>query len=287
MSWTVLSLVLAAAAMHAGWNASVKTAADPLMRLVLINGGFLLCGAPLLFTGIPARESWSMLALSIALHQLYYALLVNGYRAGDLSTVYPISRGSAPAWVALGAWLWAGERVGRLGLAAIALIVLGVASLATDKLPLAAEGGGGGKRNAPVLIALATGVTIAGYSVADGLGGRASKNVLAYVGWLLFLEAIPIVGFAAILRRERLRRALRSSWRAGLAGGAMAFAGYGLVIWAMVSTPMGYVSALREVSVVLAAIIGTRLLGEPLGRRRVATAAVVAAGVVLLQLSRP
>ena len=189
----MLLLVLAAAAMHAGWNASVKSAADPLMRLVLINAGFLVCGAPLIAAvAAPARASWPMLAGSIALHQIYYVLLLNGYRAGDLSTGYPISRGSAP----------------------------------------------------------------------------------------------PITAFAVITRRERFRAALANSWRAGLGGGVMAFCGYGLVIWAMGSSPMGYVSAVREISVVLAAIIGTRMLGEPLGGRRIATAAVVAFGVVLLQLSR-
>jgi drug/metabolite transporter (DMT)-like permease len=322
MSYAVLALVLAAAAMHAGWNAVVKQSADPLMRLVLVTLGFFACGLVLVvFNGMPASASWPMLATSVALHQLYYALLVGGYRAGDLSTVYPISRGSAPAWVALGAWLVAGERVAPLGVVGIGLIVLAIASVAIgaasrgktvsdapsgeeptnptapDHTPGWRSAGspspvGGEPARSPdmegraVALALATGVVIAGYSVADGIGGRASGRVLAYIGWLFLLQGIPLWAFVAVTARARLRVAIAEGWRAGLAGGVLGFLGYGIVIWAMRSSPMSYVSAVREVSVVLAAFIGTRVLGEPFGARRVAASAVVVLGVVLLQLSR-
>jgi drug/metabolite transporter (DMT)-like permease len=277
MGAEILALVLLAAALHASWNALVKVGGDPFVRLAAINLVSGLCALPMVFlVTLPAAASWPYLLGSVTIHLAYNITLAYGYRHGDLSHVYPIARGAAPPLVALGAWLMAGESPGLVGVLAIVVISGAIASLAfTDRWRLGPL--------APVWLALATGLSIAGYTICDGLGGRASDSVLGYIAWLFVIDAVPFGLIVAFWRRHDLADQLRASWRASLLGGILAVAAYGLVIWAMSRAPMASVSALRETSVIMAALIGTRLLREPFGTRRVVAAGIVALGVVLLE----
>jgi drug/metabolite transporter (DMT)-like permease len=276
----VLSLVLAAALLHASWNALVKAGGDPFVRLAVVNAVGGLCAVPvLLLVGLPAPDSWPFLFGSVVVHHAYYLALGYGYRFGDLSHVYPVARGIAPPLVAFCAWAFAGESVGLLGLLAILVISGGIVSLAfTDDGRLVAI--------RPLALGLATGITIAAYTLFDGLGGRAAGDVFAYIAWLFAIDAVPFSLIVALRYRRRLGPALDACWRPAAFGGALAAIAYALVIWAMSLTPMAAVSALRETSVIIAALIGTRILREPFGARRVLAASLVAAGVVLLQVSR-
>jgi drug/metabolite transporter (DMT)-like permease len=276
----VLMLVLAAALLHASWNALVKAGGDPFVRLAVVNAVGGLCAVPLLFlVGPPAPASWPYLFGSVVVHHAYYLALGYGYRFGDLSHVYPIARGIAPPLVALAAWAFAGESVGLLGLLAILVISGGIVSLAfTDDGRLVAI--------RPLALGLTTGITIAAYTLFDGLGGRAAGDVFSYIAWLFVIDAVPFSLIVAWRYRRRLGPALAACWRPAACGGVLSVIAYGLVIWAMSLTPMAAVSALRETSVIVAALIGTRLLREPFGTRRVLAASLVAAGVVLLQVSR-
>jgi len=275
----VFALVLLAAALHAAWNALVKLGGDPFVRLAMVNLAGGVCALPLLpFAGLPTPASWPYLLGSIVAHHAYYLALAYGYRFGDLSHVYPIARGSAPPLVALGAWLFAGELPAAAGVVAVLLVCAGITSLAFDR-------GNRQVASAPVLWGLATGAAIAAYTVFDGLGGRASGAVVAYILWLFVLDAVPFTLLVAWRRRRRLRAEIARNWRGGTLGGALSFGAYALVIWAMSLGPMAPVSALRETSVIMAAWLGTRVLGEPFGRRRLKAAATVVAGVILLQAS--
>jgi drug/metabolite transporter (DMT)-like permease len=276
----VLSLVLAAALLHASWNALVKSGGDPFVRLAVVNAVGGLCTLPLLLAvGPPAPASWPYLAGSVVVHHGYYLALGYGYRFVDLSHVYPVARGIAPPLVAVAAWAFAGESIGPLGVLAIVIISGGIVSLA-----FADDGGLVALK--PLGFGLLTGLTIAGYTLFDGLGGRASGDVLGYIAWLFVIDAVPFSVLIAYRYRRRLGPALQACWRPAAFGGALSVIAYGLVIWAMSLAPMAAVSALRETSVIIAALIGTRLLREPFGRRRVLAASVVALGVVLLQVSR-
>jgi drug/metabolite transporter (DMT)-like permease len=277
MDPVVLALVLLAAALHASWNTLVKVGGDPFVRLAAINVVSGLCALPLLLlVAPPAVASWPYLGGSVVIHLAYNVTLAYGYRVGDLSHVYPIARGIAPPLVALGAWLMAGESPGPIGALAILVISGAIASLAfTERWRLGPL--------KPVWYALATGLSIAGYTICDGLGGRAAGDVLGYIAWLFVLDAVPFGLVVVLWRRQDLAEQLRASWRASAFGGVFALAAYGLVIWAMSLAPMASVSALRETSVIMAALIGTRLLREPLGTRRLVAASIVALGVVLLE----
>ncbi len=272
----VVVAVLAAALMHAVWNAFVKVGDDRLMTMTMVIGvGALFAPALVLSGPAPAPASWKFIAISVAIHSAYYYFLIAAYRVGDLSHAYPLARGSAPLMVAAGAAAFAGETLGAAQLAGIAVVSAGIISLML--------GGNGFRADwRAIVYPLATGVMIAAYTVADGLGVRLSGNPAGYIGWLFIFSAVPIVAVAVARRRAAFLAGIRRGWKPGLLGGVLASSAYAMVIWALSQGSMGLVSALRETSVVAAALIGARYLGEPFGRRRVLAAGTVAIGMALL-----
>jgi drug/metabolite transporter (DMT)-like permease len=141
---------------------------------------------------------------------------------------------------------------------------------------------------ATLAAALANSVVIAVYSVIDGQGGRISGPsalfAFAYNAWADALTAVAYAPIVLILRGRSVPFAFVRDWRRGLAGGLAAFVGYAVVIWAMTQAPIAAVAALRETSVVFAALIGVVLLGEPFQTQRAVAALVILAGVVTLRL---
>ena len=280
MTVFLLVLVLATALMHASWNAIVKVVSDRLVSLALVNFTHTLMAlAALPFVGLPNSESWPYLIASVVIHQAYYAGLVMQYRFGDLGQVYPLARGASPLLVAAAAWIWAGEALGLGALVAILLITGGI-------MYLALSGRGQGGNRLAVAWALFTALTIAGYSVADGLGGRAAGDTLAYIVWLFLLDGLPLPLVLPLLRSPvELAASLRRYWLPGLFGGVLSSTAYGVVIWVMSLAPLAMVTALRETSVIAAALIGTLFLSEPFGGHRILATCLVALGIAVLQFS--
>jgi drug/metabolite transporter (DMT)-like permease len=278
----VLGLVLLAALLHAVWNALIKASDDPwLTTLVVFVSGSVACSLGLPFVEPPARESWSYLAAGALLHNIYVTFLVLSYRFGDLSHVYPIARGTGPLLVAALSARVVGEPLSQMEMAGTALISVGILSLAVDR----SLGTASGRRAA--FFALGTGVWIAGYTLVDAMGIRRAGDPgpLSYVLWLQALEAVPFVVVTVVLRRRDLPAFVRRpAARRGIAGGLMATLGYSMVLWAYSLGAIAPIAALRETGTILAALIGTLVLGEPFGRRRVFAAGLVALGVVVLNL---
>jgi drug/metabolite transporter (DMT)-like permease len=228
---------------------------------------------------LPA-SAWPYLAGSIAVHQVYYFCLLQAYRHGDLNHVYPIARGLGPFLVALASGPVVGEILSLGQMAGTALVSIGIGSLAL------AQGGAAKRHWHPNLYAIATGLTIAAYTFLDGLGGRASAgNVLGYVAWLNVLEAPWVPLLAIYLRGRQMMPYLRAQWWRGAAGGVIAAVGYGIAIWAFTQGSFAHVAALRETSVIFAALIGTLLLRESFGAFRIFAAILVVAGIMLMNLT--
>jgi drug/metabolite transporter (DMT)-like permease len=281
-SLAVTAVVLLAAVLHATWNALLKGGQDRLAMFVVLDGtGLAMCLLAVPFLPGPAPASWVFIGLSTVLHIGYKLLLIESYRVGgDLSQVYPLARGSAPLLVAGLASVVAGERLGPLGLAGVVVVCLGLVLLVgVSRRLLVSEGRAVG-------FALATGVFIAAYTVADGVGVRRSGGALGYIAWLFLAEGLPLPLYAATVGRRHLKAALRVNLPAGLAAGVLSLAAYGLVIWAQTRGALAVVAALRETSVIVAALIGSAVFGERFGYRRTVAAAVVTAGIVLLNTSR-
>ncbi|UCE87544.1 MAG: EamA family transporter [Deltaproteobacteria bacterium] len=277
----VAALVLLSAVLHAGWNAVVKVTGDRLLALatVMTTGSALaLCALP--FVPIPAPASWPYLVLSMALHAAYQTALLLSYRVGDLSHVYPIARGVAPLPVAALAAGFAGEALSGLQIGALLLVSLGIASLAL------AHGWPTRETLKPVGFAVLTGLVIGSYSFVDGQGVRLAGSARSYIVWQFALAGLPIFTVAVLRRRRRVLDYLGESGRSGVLAGLFASVAYAIVMWALGQGGMANVVALRETSVIFGALFGARLLGEPFGGRRVTAAAVVATGVMLLNLAR-
>jgi drug/metabolite transporter (DMT)-like permease len=273
----VAGVVLLSALLHASWNAVVKSDSDRLvsMGLVMVSGSLMgLIAIP--FLPLPDPAAWKWLILSIVIHNFYYFFLLNAYAHGDLSHVYPIARGSGPLLVAIFSGVLVGEHLTGGESVGVLLVSFGIASLALAKgLPR-------GEEWRPTLYALATGITIAAYTIADGLGVRASGNALSYIAWLNVLEGPWVMALAIYLRGPAIIDHLRKFWWRGVSGGVVATVGYGLAIWALSVGGMAHVAALRETSVLWGALIGTIVLGESFGYRRVLAAVTVVAGLLLM-----
>lgn len=280
MDALVFAAILAAALCHAGWNALVKGGGDQLVTTAQLNVVTLAVGLTLLpWCGPIADAALPYLIASIVIHDAYFFALIMAYRAGDFSRVYPIARGSAPLAVAVLGHFFAGQVLAAWGWVAVLLVSAGIASLAL----VGVKRSGAGSARA-VAWAFATAATIVAYTFIDGLGVRANGEALSYTVWL-FIGCTPAVAAVALWRRGRMVLAASgASWLKGGGAGVLAFMSYGLVLWGMSLAPFAYVAALRETSVVFAAIIGTRLMGEPFGRARIAAALAVVVGLVLLRV---
>jgi drug/metabolite transporter (DMT)-like permease len=289
----VVTLVLLAAVLHATWNALVKQSGERLLTFSVVVGTCAAIGLPIaLVIGLPARASWAFVAGSAAIHFGYYTFLLLGYRYGDLGVVYPIARGVAPLLIAVGSAVFAGEPLGPLGAAGVALVSIGLASLAPRSVYAALARLASRRRasasepvdHAPrsVAFALATGVCVAGYMLCDGLGVRASGRPLAYIATQEVAAGAPFALGVWFVRRRRVASFFKAHGRRAVLGGAISASAYAIVMWAMSVSHLAYVSALRETSVIVAALIGAVHLKEAFGRRRVAAACVVALGIVLM-----
>ena len=274
----VFLAVLGAAALHATWNAWVRGGSNPLLHtaaLVLWTG--ILAIPVAIVLPLPNPASWSLAALSIVIHLMYYITLTRAYTHGALSVVYPIMRGAAPVLVSIGTWTLIDESLSPVGWIGVLLVSLGVLAIAF-KAKLV---------NARVTIgwALACSATIATYSIVDGQGARLSQNPLSFTAWLFMLESIA---FAALLTLAGQGGALAQYRRARPAatatGGLLSAVGYATVLWAMTQAPMALVSATRETSVLFAALLGVWLLKERLTVRQWTGASVIVIGLVVLRL---
>lgn len=282
----VALLVLMAAVMHASWNALVKAGSDKTaMQILVIFFSGLPAIAAIPFFPLPDPASWPFLAASTVIHFAYYVALLGAYRHGDLSQTYPIARGSSPVIVAVGAWLMVGETQGPMQMLGIAIASIGIISLA-GPLRFGPNSGRRDGEGKAIAFAFATSITIALYTLMDGMGVRSTAEPMSYVLWLLALESPLMLLVGLWLRRGRLVATFRPNLARGVFGGLIAGLGYGIVIWAMSHAPMAHVSMLRETSVILAAAIGALLLGEPFGKRRIAAATLVAVGNALLHFVR-
>lgn len=274
-----MAIVLLAAALHAGWNALVRASADKFQDTVLIVLGAGFWTAVLLpLLPFPAIESWPYLAASVLIHVAYFVLVALSYRSGELSFVYPLMRGSAPAFTAVAGVLLINESPSPGGWAGLLLISCGVLAMAGDSWR------SGTFRTAPALLALANALVIVVYTLIDGQGARLSGHAISYTGWMFLLTAPLLLAVAAAGQGRKLLQRIQVGWRRGLLGGACTLSSYGLALWAMTQAPIALVAALRETSVVFAAILAAWLLKEPITRIRYVSIASVCAGAIAIKV---
>ena len=277
MTPLVTAAVLLAAVTHASWNAIAHKITDKLVAFTLIAGGGVVIGAVIApFAAFPAAEAWPYLLASALVHVVYFALLMTSFRLGDFGQAYPIARGTAPLVVAVLAAFVAHEVPDGWAAAGIALSCAGLTGVALWGLR-------GHRPNwAAIGAALATGLSIAAYTVLDGLGVRASGSSLGYIAWLMMVEGLAIPAYAVWRWRRETVAVLRPFAGLGLLGAALSVAAYGLVLWAQTKAELAPISALRESSIIVGAAIGAVFFKERFGAPRIVAAALLVVGIGMM-----
>ena len=275
MSVGVFLAVLAAAFLHAGWNALVKVELDrfsSILAIALVSGivGLLL----LPFFGLPPVTAWPWVVGGSLLHTGYKLFLIRAYRHGDLGQVYPLARGTAPLIVAVVGLVWLGERPGTTEAAAMLAIAVGILSMAAGRrMPRSA-----------VAYALGTACFTASYTLVDGVGARNAGSAASFILSLFVLDGLFMLLVALATRGGAAIGALLPAWRSGVAAGLMSLGSYWIVVWTFTQAPLGLVAALRETSILFAILFGAVLLKEPIGPRRWLAAGLIVGGLALMRL---
>lgn len=266
-------LVILSAIAHATWNAMMKSAGDRTLTMIAIRAVGLVVGlAALPFVDWPEAAGWKWLAATSVVQFAYYALLIRSYDLGDMSVVYPLSRGVAPVLTTVAAFFFVNETLGAGQLMAVALISLGIMVLSFRS----------GASGTAVGFALATGASVAAYSFLGGMGVRAAGTVLGFQACLEIVNGTGMVGFAMVTRRRAFASYLAANKTTCLLAGLMSVLGFVAYLLAARVLPLGPTTALRETSVIFGAVIGTLVLKEAFGPRRIAAAALVVLGIGLL-----
>ncbi len=279
MSLTVMLAVLAAAALHASWNAIGKAASGKAGDVIAVGvtaGALAACALP--FLPLPAQASWPQLAASAVIHLAYFKLLELAYRTGDLSVAYPLMRGTPPLVTALGAWALLAEPLSPAGWTAVGIIVAGALALAADGL----HGRRIGTRS--LAIVGANILVIVAYTLVDGSGVRAAGNAPSYIAWMFALTALTLVLARPWLGVRGLPQS-HGAWGLLAAGALCTLGAYGIVLWAMTLAPIGLVAALRETSIVFGTVIAATWLRERVSPQRWAGVALIAAGAAAMRLA--
>jgi uncharacterized membrane protein len=283
VSGEAFALALGAAFLHAGWNVLLAGSRDSVAATgALLAFGALLLAPVALATGAGvSSQALPFVAASAALELAYFVLLARAYRDGELGVVYPVGRGSAPVVVLVVGAVALGSGVSWLGALGVLLVAAGVLLLATHgERRVTAPGGRQvhSRRSRDVQFGLAIGLAIAGYTLVDSKG-LDHADPLAYLFLVACVCAVTYCGgLLATGRRGELAAALDA--RTALTAAAV-FGAYAMVLAALELAPAASVAAVRESSVVIAALFAWLFLGE---RRRLRAAALVAAGVAAIAL---
>ncbi|MBV9431719.1 MAG: hypothetical protein JO137_07850 [Hyphomicrobiales bacterium] len=268
---------LLSAFLHAAWNAAVKTSSDPQSAMAAQVVGSGLISLPLLMlVPLPSPTSLPWLCGAASLNLVVLVALLRGYaHGGGFGFVYPLARATSPLLVLLLASLLQGEAVGVVGIAGIALVSFGIALFALSE----------GRRQPKALAyALLAGAASAAYAVCDANGARHSSSVLGY-GLTASIVNACVFGTLHILRHPvPLRQAVRSHLGVATLGTSAALLSYVLILWVYTRAPIAIGAALRDTSVVFAALIAAGL-GEGLSPRRAGAIALAAAGACLIRFA--
>lgn len=274
-------LILASAMLHTIVNALVKISDDGLLTRGCMNAVAFLVALPFIALVPPPDASlWMILIAAMLVHGLYPFFLAGAYRHSDLSVAFPVARGIAPLGVALLAWLALGSTLSIWKWLGVCLLCAGIATFALERLRL----GNPGHRKGFAL-AMCTGCIVATYTVLDSIGLQAAPDPNTYIVWLFVLDGFFVSSIVTLARRDTVLPFLRKNWRKGLLGGALGVLTYGMALYALSLGSLVEIAALRETSVVFAALIGAYLLKEPFGPLRIFATALVMVAIIGIKMT--
>ena len=272
MAQVAAAMILVSGAAHAVVNAVLKSGKDKMSSRALIDGFSALLILPVLFVLPLPHGAWGYLAASFVTHLVYLICLIKAFELADMSAVYPIMRGTAPVLASFGAVVLLREPLTPVVITGIAMVSAGTLLIALRRRA----------NERSLLWALATGASIATYTVVDAAGVRAAPSAFSYIAWVFLSLGGGIAVLFAIWRGPKFLLAARSEWKAGLTAGALSIVTYGLALWAYRLGDVARLSALRETSILFGLLIAVVFLKEPVTRARAAGAVTIAFGAGLL-----
>jgi drug/metabolite transporter (DMT)-like permease len=282
MPISALLLLFASASLHALWNLLLKKSQEKYIAMgwqVIISGIFALI--LLLFIGFPPRSMWLFAVISMSLEALYFILLSNAYSDNDFSLVYPIARGTAPAFLMLWSVLFLSEKLTNRGMLGVGMIVCGMIVIGATSL---IQNRGSRLRLKGILVALAVALIISIYTLIDG---TAVKNGPPLPYALTMFMLVPILTTTYNVRRFGWERFI-SAWNGPrlplIFAAILGVVAYLFALFAYTFAPLSYSGAIREVSVVIGAFLGWQFLGEKMGGIRLIGAAVIFAGILTIAI---
>jgi len=272
---------LGSAVLHATWSAIAYRFREQALGFACMSAITVLVGAVLVVLHpVVDSEAIPLLVASVLLHVVYTITLMRLNELAEFSALYPLSRGLSPVVVAAVAYAVARDKLTPGELAGFGLVITGLLMIVSAKVSLARANLRG------LALALAVGLLIASYTVVDGVGVRASDSVLGFVGYLSVGQGLLTLAFVLGSRSITTSRLWREGpWLLATAVGALSSASYGLMIWAQTLGPLAVAAALRETSIVFAAVIGVVFLHEKAGARTLSGAGVIVAGIMVMNLT--
>ena len=280
MQWSIVLLILFAAALHASWNVLIKSESGDSSNTALIIAGSAVIGVVFLpFVPLPLPACWPYLGASVVIHIIYFGVLLLAYKKGEMSLVYPLMRGLPPVLTALAASVLLQESLSARGWMGIALVSTGALILTADfrfskKF-----------KPAPVALAVLEAAIIVIYTLVDARGARLSGHAFSYTGWMLFLLALFFLIIMPIIEGRQVFSRMIKNWKKSLIGGTFTFASYGIALWAMTYAPVALVAALRETSIFFGTILSAVILKERITWVRGLSIIMIVAGAIAIKMS--
>ena len=267
----IFILILVSALCHAVWSAIIKSSKNPLSLMGITSVLEVTIFLPLTFTvPFPTLEVWYFLIATVIIHVFYRLNVIYSYRYGDLSYIYPISRGSSCLFVAIISILFLSSDISVAGFVGILIVCIGLFLISYSKnLSFNFRG---------FALAISTAVLITAYTLVDGVGVRLSENGFSYIYWLFTLNGIPLL-IIGLISKDGLRKRETYTFRSGIAAGVFATSSYAIVVWSMQFIEIAYVSSIREISIVFAAIIGMLFLFEKNAKSRIIPSILIVSGI--------
>ena len=267
----IFILILVSALCHAVWSAIIKSSKNPLSLMGITSVLEVTIFLPLTFTvPFPTLEVWYFLIATVIIHVFYRLNVIYSYRYGDLSYIYPISRGSSCLFVAIISILFLSSDISVAGFVGILIVCIGLFLISYSKnLSFNFRG---------FALAISTAILITAYTLVDGVGVRLSENGFSYIYWLFTLNGIPLL-IIGLFSKDGLRKRETYTFRSGIAAGVFATSSYAIVVWSMQFIEIAYVSSIREISIVFAAIIGMLFLFEKNAKSRIIPSILIVSGI--------
>lgn len=281
MSFSILIVVLLAGLLHVSWNFQVKRTADKYLSMTAVVLGSIPFTASAIFFS-PALQPGAIIFViaGAILHTGYQLFLLNSYKIGDLSQVYPLARGVSPLIVA-------GISVAFLKVYLSGSELIAVVMIATGIMSLTLVRRSDGQRNGrAAVMAILTGGFIAAYSLVDGFGARQAGTALGFYGYLSITNAVMFGTIMRFMRPGLVTKALSQNWKMALSGGGQSFVAYALVMWAFTQAPIALVAAVRETSIIFALLLGVFFLKERLDLMKVFATLMTILGVVIMRFAK-